>query len=105
MSTSHTPQQHMEAQGMHHRTADLLSSLTVPLAAQLVSTPLHIWAMDLTKRTTASVWSRMAAVAAGYTSVLTGRAMRILPAFSVGTYINDVVKESFFEYNNVPYEK
>lgn len=95
----------MEAQGVAHRTADLAASLTVPLAAQLVSTPLHIWAMDLPSRPTASAWSRLAAVAAGYSSVLTGRAMRILPAFSIGTYINDVVKESFWEYNGVPYEK
>lgn len=91
--------------GMTHRQADLAASLSVPLAAQLVSTPLHIWAMDLPSRPTASVWSRLAAVAAGYISVLSGRALRILPAFSIGTYVNDVVKESFWEYNGVPYVK
>ena len=90
---------------MAHRNADLAASFAVPIAAQFLSTPLHIWAMDLPNRPTASPLARLAAVAASYSSVLTGRVMRILPAFGLGTYVNDVVKESFFDYNDVPYVK
>lgn len=99
-------QEHLErAHEMPHRHADLAASFAVPLAAQLLSTPLHIVAMDLPKRPTASAWCRMAAVASGYSSVLTGRVMRILPAFSLGSWINDEVKEASYGYNGVPYEK
>jgi hypothetical protein len=95
-------QEHLEEQGMAHRDADLAASFAVPIAAQLFSTPLHILAMDLPKRPGASAGSRLAAVASGFASVLTGRVMRILPAFGLGSYINDCVKESFFAHNGVP---
>jgi hypothetical protein len=99
-------QEHLErAHGMAHRTADLAASLTVPLAVQFLSTPLHVLAMDLAKRPGASAASRLAAVASGYTSVLAGRLLRIMPAFGLGSYINDVVKESFYLHNGLPYEK
>lgn len=99
-------QDHLErTHGMAHRDADLAASFAVPIAAQLLSTPLHIWAMDLPNRPAASAGARLAAVAGAYSSVLAGRVMRILPAFGLGGYINDVVKESFFAYNDVPYVK
>jgi hypothetical protein len=39
----------------------------------------------------------MKEVAKGYMSVCSGRVMRIIPAFGVGGYLNDRVKESFEE--------
>lgn len=99
-------QAHLEsAHGMKHRNADLAASFAVPIAAQFLSSPLHIWAMDLPNRPTASAWSRLATVASSYTSVLSGRVLRILPAFGLGTYINDVTKEAFYAHNGVPYVK
>jgi hypothetical protein len=58
--------------------------------AQLPSTPLHILSMDLYARQNATWGSRMAEVAKGYKSVTTGRIMRIIPAFGMGGFINDV---------------
>jgi len=39
----------------------------------------------------------MKEVVKGYMSVCSGRVMRIIPAFGVGGYLNDRVKESFVE--------
>lgn len=95
-------QEHLEEQGMAHRDADLVASFAVPVSAQLLSTPLHILAMDLSKRPGAAAGARLAAMASGYATVLTGRVMRILPAFGLGGFINDMIKESFFAHNDVP---
>ena len=39
--------------------------------------------------------NRMAEIGKGYFSVSFGRMLRIIPAFGVGGYINDVIREAF----------
>lgn len=87
--------------GLKHRDADLAASFAVPVAAQFICTPLHILAFDLYGRKRVTMVSRMAEVAHGYTKVCTGRIMRIIPAFGLGTFINDMTREAFFEYNGI----
>ena len=40
---------------------------------------------------------RMQAVSKGYASVCSGRVLRIIPAFGVGGFLNDMVKEAWEE--------
>jgi hypothetical protein len=42
---------------------------------------------------------RMEAVAKGYASVCSGRVLRIIPAFGIGGFLNDCVKEKWEENN------
>lgn len=79
--------------GLSHRHADLAASFAVPMAAQLLSTPLHILSLDLYSRPSAPARARLALIAEGYRSVVFGRVMRILPAFGLGGFLNDVIKE------------
>lgn len=72
--------------------ADLIASFAMPMSAQLLSTPLHILALDLYHRPTASFSSRISAILAKYPSVCAGRMFRVIPAFGVGGYLNDVLR-------------
>lgn len=38
---------------------------------------------------------RMQAISKGYASVCSGRVLRIIPAFGIGGFLNDCVKESW----------
>jgi len=53
--------------------------------------------LTTTRTTTNSVSaaSRLAEVSKGYFSVCSGRILRIIPAFGLGGFINDMIKESF----------
>ena len=81
--------------GMAKKHADLAASFAVPMAAQLFSTPVHILSLDFFNRPNSTFAARMSEIFKGYNSVVSGRVLRIIPAFGVGGYINDSIKESF----------
>ncbi|GAB5033752.1 Hypothetical protein NocV09_01500670 [Nannochloropsis oceanica] len=85
----------VEDYNLRSSTADLMASFAVPMLAQIPSSPLHILSMDLYLRKEATWGSRVAEIARGYRNVVTGRVMRIIPAFGVGGVVNDMVKEAF----------
>lgn len=77
---------------MPHNIADFIASMTVPMAMQLVSTPIHILSIDLYQRPTALFKDRMLFIRQMYKSVCSGRVMRVIPAFCIGGFINDMTR-------------
>lgn len=87
-------QSYLEAEhGVHPTWADAGASFVVPMSAQLVSTPLHILAMDLYQRPRETMASRWALIKNQYSSVCAGRMLRVLPAFGLGGFINDMLQK------------
>ena len=83
---------YLEKNGMSHSLADLTACFVVPMAAQLFSTPVHIWALDIYQRPTDTWKQRWNHMIQLYPSVCTGRMIRIIPAFGIGGYINDMIR-------------
>lgn len=84
--------QYLEKKGWAHNIADLTACFLVPMGAQLFSTPIHIWAFDIYQRpqdTWKQRWDHMVRL---YPSVCLGRMIRIIPAFGIGGYINDMIR-------------
>lgn len=77
---------------MSHNIADLVASFAVPMAAQVISTPIHILSIDLFQRPNDSVKQRLDHITKLYPSVCSGRIIRIIPAFAIGGFINDMIR-------------
>jgi len=77
-----------------HTQADLIASFTLPVSAQLFSTPIHIYALDILNRPEATLGDRWHLIQSKYSSICTGRILRIIPAFGIGGFLNDMVKET-----------
>lgn len=84
--------QYLEKRGWSHNLADLTASFLVPMSAQLFSTPIHIWSFDIYQRPTDTWKQRWDHMVRLYPSVCLGRMIRIIPAFGIGGYINDMIR-------------
>ena len=82
----------LEDRGWSHNMADLAASFVVPMSVQILSTPVHIWSFDLYQRPNDSLRQRIDHVLRLYPSVCLGRMIRIIPAFGIGGYINDMIR-------------
>lgn len=60
----------------------------------MVNAPFHMLALDLCARPGAAWASRAATVARSYTSIASGRALRIIPAYGIGGFLNDCIREA-----------
>jgi hypothetical protein len=78
--------------GYSQFSAELIASFCVPMAAQIVSTPIHIYAIDIHRVPWDTFCNRLRTMTSCYSSVCMGRMLRIIPAFGVGGYINDRLK-------------
>jgi hypothetical protein len=78
--------------GVEHKVADLVASLTVPMAAQIMSTPILILSLDLFTTPRASLIERIKSIFSKYPSVCAGRMFRVVPAFGIGGFINDMIR-------------
>jgi hypothetical protein len=78
---------------MNHNKAEIIASFLVPSAAQIVSTPIHIYAIDKFMRKEISIQDRIKNIRINYKDVLYGRILRTIPAFCIGGFINDMLKE------------
>jgi hypothetical protein len=76
-----------------HNKAELLASFIVPSLAQVVSTPIHIYAVDKFINRECSIERRLKNIKLNYKDVLYGRILRTIPAFCIGGFINDILKE------------
>mmetsp|Transcript_18587 Transcript_18587/g.46382 ORF Transcript_18587/g.46382 Transcript_18587/m.46382 type:complete len:313 (+) Transcript_18587:373-1311(+) len=74
-----------------------LAQLTCPMLIQLVSTPLHLTALDLYNRPEASLADRFKFVRTQYFGAMTLRMCRIAPAFGFGGLGNRLLREWFAE--------
>ena len=72
--------------------ADFVSSFSLPILAQLFSTPLHILSMDYYQRPQARMADRIEHIYRLYPSICTGRMLRVLPAFCFGSFLNDILR-------------
>ena len=75
--------------------ADTLAQLLTPVSMQILSTPLHLYGLDLYNRPGTGVTSaeRMAFVQQEYLKTTLARMSRIFPAFGVGGVINKEVRK------------
>lgn len=87
--------------GLSSRNADLAASFSVPMIAQVFATPFHILALDKYERSNVPFANRLALVSKSFASVCSGRALRIVPAFGLGGYLNDVFKEAFHSDDSI----
>jgi hypothetical protein len=81
---------------MPKNTADFVSSITIPIAAQTISTPIHILAIDYFQRPEVKLVDRIKHIKSMYIPVCTGRIIRVLPAFCIGGFINDMLRNRNF---------
>ena len=72
--------------------SDFIASLTLPIFAQIVSTPLHILAFDIYNNPNTLFIKRWNTINTNYKSVCFGRIIRVLPAFCLGGFINDMLR-------------
>jgi hypothetical protein len=72
---------------MSHNNADLIASFTIPMAAQVISTPVHVLALDIYGRPNATFSQRTEHILKCNRSVCLGRILRIIPAFGVGGFL------------------
>ncbi len=78
----------VEAMGVPHTMARTSVQLITPLAMQVFSVPLHLHALDLYNRPTATLGERLSFVRREYGKTVAARWARILPAFSIGGVLN-----------------
>ena len=72
-----------------HNVADLSASFLLPISAQLISTPLHILAIDFYNNPNNNLNNRLQNIKKLYKNVCFGRMIRVIPAFGVGGFLND----------------
>lgn len=77
---------------MPKNTADFMSSIIIPITAQTISTPLHIMAIDLYQRPIIDFKDRLKNIKNMYFTVCSGRIIRVIPAFCIGGFINDMLR-------------
>lgn len=75
-----------------YNIADFISSFTIPIIAQIFSTPIHILALDIYQKPNDSIQNRIKNIYKLYPSVCSGRMIRIVPAFCFGSYLNDILR-------------
>ncbi len=78
---------------MPHNTADFISSLVLPMTAQLFSTPIHILAIDYYQRPHVKAKERIHLIKTLYASICSGRVLRVIPAFCAGGFLNDMLRD------------
>ncbi|KAL8693036.1 MAG: hypothetical protein Q9218_002052 [Villophora microphyllina] len=71
-----------------------VAQILVPAAAQIVSTPLHLWGLDLYNRPGVSVGERLQQVGSNLVGSTAARMGRIVPAFGFGGVINTGVRRN-----------
>ncbi len=82
--------------GLSAKSATTLAQLVTPCAIQLLSSPIHLWGMDmynrpaatLTAASTRVIPTRLAFVAREYVRTTAARIGRIFPAYGIGGVIN-----------------
>lgn len=82
---------------MSYGKSEIIASFLVPTTVQIVSTPIHILAIDMYQHPLRSFKERLANIRSNYKSVLTGRIVRTIPAFCIGGFINDMLRPKRIE--------
>lgn len=86
--------------GVEKNIAELSTALGIPVVAQFLTAPIHIHAMDFHNNRTASLVERLATVRKEFGTVAFARGLRILPAFGIGSFSNNKLRELFIRQPN-----
>lgn len=82
----------------NHNFNDFFASLFVPSIAQIINSPIHILAIDYAQRPNNIAFNeRIKLIKQLYKNILFGRIIRILPAFGIGGFFNDMMRS--FRYH------
>ncbi|KAL7557293.1 hypothetical protein ACA910_016254 [Epithemia clementina (nom. ined.)] len=81
-------------------TAALSMALAIPTVTQFITAPMHIFAMDLCQNRKASLAHRLQVIRKEYSTVAMARGLRILPAFGIGSFTNNKLREWFIRQQN-----
>jgi hypothetical protein len=87
-----------ENQGYEKSTADFTTQLVTPVSMQILSTPLHLYGLDLYNRDIATQSERIKFIGQEYIKTTLARMARIFPAYGVGGVINKSVRKSGSAY-------
>ena len=77
---------------MMHNKSEILASFILPSSIQFISTPIHILAIDINENPKSNIIDRVKNIKYCYKSVLFGRIFRAIPAFCIGSFINDMLR-------------
>lgn len=80
---------------MSHNMSDLLMSILMPVSAQFISTPLHILGVDYFQNRDKTLRARIQSIPKMYSSICLGRIIRVIPAFGLGGFINDMIRQRY----------
>ena len=80
-------------QDVNRHVAEIGCSLSIPVLSQFLTAPIHIGALDLYNRPDASSTERMAQIKKEFGKVCFARGLRILPAFGIGSFSNNKLRE------------
>jgi hypothetical protein len=75
-----------------HNKSEIISSIILPSSIQIISTPIHILAIDIYEKPYSNAIERLKNIKNCYKSVLFGRILRAIPAFGIGSFINDMLR-------------
>lgn len=84
--------------GSTKQFADTAAQLITPVSMQILSTPLHLFGLDLYNRSGVSSSDRVSFVKQEYVKTTLARMARIFPAFGIGGVVNKSVRKSGKEY-------
>ncbi|KAI4133228.1 MAG: hypothetical protein LQ338_000286 [Usnochroma carphineum] len=74
-----------------------LAQILAPAAVQVITTPLHLWGLDLYNRPGASLGDRARQVGKNWVGSTAARMGRIVPAFGFGGVVNAKVRRKLME--------
>lgn len=84
--------------GVTHQTASILAQLSVPLAIQILSTPLHLLGMDIYNSPNNDPQQRREFIKREYTKTLMARWGRIFPAYGIAGVLNKSIRSAGHAY-------
>ncbi|KAJ1435077.1 hypothetical protein B484DRAFT_446311 [Ochromonadaceae sp. CCMP2298] len=83
----------MQNNGTSAATSDMLAQLFTPVSMQILSTPLHLYGLDMYNRSVATAAQRQEFVKTEYLKTTLARMARIFPAFGIGGVVNKYVRK------------
>jgi len=90
----------VDERGWDRHKAEITTSLSIPVFAQFLTAPVHIYALDFYNRPTATTAERVVRIKQEMGKVCFARGLRILPAFGIGSYSNNKFREMFIRQPN-----
>jgi hypothetical protein len=85
----------VDEHGWDRHKAEITTSLSIPVFAQFLTAPIHIYALDYYNRPNATSAERIVRIKEEMGKVCFARGLRILPAFGIGAYSNNKFREWF----------